>query len=554
MDQVRIFALGGLDENGKNMLVVEVNEAIILIEAGLKFPDSDQLGVEFVIPDFSYLIKNKDRVKGIFITHGHDDVIAALPYLLKQIKIPVYTGALTANILHDMLKKEGIRDVKIHKIKRTSRQNVGGVTVRTFPMTHAYPDNFGVAIESSQGYIVYTGEFIIDYDVLEEEYMCDLNELSEIGKKGVLCLLNESVSADKEGHTAPKHRITNLIEPIFEGAEHRIVISAYRQSLFRIIEIIDLARKFNRKIFFYDKELRALLNQMEILGYYKLPREIELTEKQFDDAMDDVVVLISDSGKNLFRKIQNIAMHEDKNINFRSDDTIIIASPVVSGTELEAANMENEIYKEGGKLFSLKSKTVYSMHPSSEDLKMMLYLFKPKYYIPVKGEYRHLVVNANLATKMGYRPDKIVILDNGQIAAFENKVLKSVADHIELEDTMIDGKENWDVTGVVLKDRELLSTDGVMIVGVSIDAKTKKIIGGPDVQTRGLIYLKDADYIVKEVGNICENTIEAEVKDHVYENLATRTNIRDKVTKYLMKETGKRPMVLPVIIEINNKA
>ena len=554
MDQVRIFALGGLDENGKNMFVVEVNEAIILIEAGLKFPDSDQLGVEFVIPDFSYLIKNKDRVKGIFITHGHDDVIAALPYLLKQIKIPVYTGALTANILHDMLKKEGIRDVKIHKIKRTSRQNVGGVTVRTFPMTHAYPDNFGVAIESSQGYIVYTGEFIIDYDVLEEEYMCDLNELSEIGKKGVLCLLNESVSADKEGHTAPKHRITNLIEPIFEGAEHRIVISAYRQSLFRIIEIIDLARKFNRKIFFYDKELRALLNQMEILGYYKLPREIELTEKQFDDAMDDVVVLISDSGKNLFRKIQNIAMHEDKNINFRSDDTIIIASPVVSGTELEAANMENEIYKEGGKLFSLKSKTVYSMHPSSEDLKMMLYLFKPKYYIPVKGEYRHLVVNANLATKMGYRPDKIVILDNGQIAAFENKVLKSVADHIELEDTMIDGKENWDVTGVVLKDRELLSTDGVMIVGVSIDAKTKKIIGGPDVQTRGLIYLKDADYIVKEVGNICENTIEAEVKDHVYENLVTCTNIRDKVTKYLMKETGKRPMVLPVIIEINNKA
>lgn len=554
MDQVRIFALGGLDENGKNMFVVEVNEAIILIEAGLKFPDSDQLGVEFVIPDFSYLIKNKERVKGIFITHGHDDVIAALPYLLKQIKVPVYTGALTANILHDMLKKEGVRDVKIHKVKRTSRQNVGGVTVRTFPMTHAYPDNFGVAIESSQGYIVYTGEFIIDYDVLEEEYMCDLNELSEIGKKGVLCLLNESVSADKEGHTAPKHRITNLIEPIFEGAEHRIVISAYRQSLFRIIEIIDLARKFNRKIFFYDKELRALLNQMEVLGYYKLPREIELTEKQFDDSMDEVVVLISDSGKNLFRKIQNIAMHEDKNINFRSDDTIIIASPVVSGTELEAANMENEIYKEGGKLFSLKSKTVYSMHPSSEDLKMMLYLFKPKYYIPVKGEYRHLVINANLATKMGYRPDKIVILDNGQIATFENKILKSVADHIDLEDTMIDGKENWDVTGVVLKDRELLSTDGVMIVGVSIDAKTKKIIGGPDVQTRGLIYLKDADYIVKEVGNICENTIEAEVKDRIYENLSTRTNIRDKVTKYLMKETGKRPMVLPVIIEINNKA
>lgn len=553
MDQVRIFALGGLDENGKNMYVVEVNEAIILIEAGLKFPDTDQLGVEFIIPDFTYLIENKDRIKGIFITHGHDDVIAALPYLLKQIKIPVYTGALTANILHEMLKKENVRDVKIHKIKRTSKQNIGGVTVRTFPMTHAYPDNFGVAIDTDQGYIVYTGEFIIDYDVLENEYLCDLNELSDIGKKGVLCLLNESVSADKEGHTAPKHRIANLIEPIFEGAERRILISAYRQSLFRIIEIIDLAKKFKKRIYFHDRELRQLLTHLETIGYYKLPKEIEVSEKQFNDELDDIVVLISGNGKNLFRTMQNIAMHEDRLVNFRVSDTIIIASPVVSGTELEATNMENEIYKEGGKIFSLKSKTVYSMHPSSEDLKMMIYLFKPKYYIPVKGEYRHLIVNAKLATKMGYLPDRIILLDNGQVAKFENKVLKSVADHIVLEDTLIDGKENWDVTGVVLKDRELLSTDGVMIIGVSVDNKTKKIIGGVDVQTRGLIYLKDADYIVKEAGNICETMIETAVKDRTYENLSTRSDIKDKVTKYLMKETGKRPMVLPVIIEINNK-
>ena len=553
MDQVRIFALGGLDENGKNMYVVEVNEAIILIEAGLKFPDTDQLGVEFIIPDFSYLIENKDRIKGIFITHGHDDVIAALPYLLKQIKIPVYTGSLTANILHEMLKKENVRDVKIHKIKRTSKQNLGGVNVRTFPMTHAFPDNFGVAVETDQGYVVYTGEFIIDYDVLENEYLCDLNELSDIGKKGVLCLLSESVSADKEGHTAPKHRISSLIEPIFENAEHRILISSYRQSLFRIIEIIDLAKKFKKRIYFHDRETRALISHMEEIGYYHLPREIEISEKQFNDDLDDIVVLISGSGKNLFRTMQNIAMHEDRLVNFRVSDTIVIASPVVSGTELEATNMENEIYKEGGKIFSLKSKTVYSMHPSSEDLKMMIYLFKPKYYLPIKGEYRHLIINANLATKMGYSPDRIVILDNGQIATFNNNILKSVADHISLEDTLIDGKENWDVTGVVLKDRELLSTDGVMIIGVSLDTKTKEIIGGVDVQTRGLIYLKDADYIVKEAGNICESMIIESVKNRIYDNLTTRSEIKDKVTKYLMKETGKRPMVLPVIIEINNK-
>ncbi|RGC45955.1 ribonuclease J [Absiella sp. AM29-15] len=551
MDKVRIFALGGLDEDGKNMYVVEVNEAIFIIEAGLKYPDTDQLGVEFIIPDFTYLIENKDRIQGIFITHAHDDAVAALPYLLKQINIPVYTGPLTANIIHETLKKEGVKNAKIHRMKRASKQVIGGVKVRTFPMTHAFPDNFGLAIQTDQGYIVYTGEFIVDYDMLQEEFLCDLNELSDIGKKGVLCLLCESQYADKSGHTAPKHRVTSLIEPIFEESRGRILISSYSQSLFRIIEIIELAKKFNRKIFFHDKDMRDMLKILEEMKYYRVPKEMQVTEKNFDDEMEDIVILLTGSGKNLFRTMSNIANHEDKFVSFRTSDTIIVASPIVSGTENDANVMENEIYKEGGKIFTLDGKTVLSMHPSSEDLKMMLYLFRPKYYIPVKGEYRHLYVNANLATKMGYGPDKILILDNGQVAQFENKVLTSVGERLELEDTLIDGKENWDVTGVVLKDREVLSTDGVMVVGVGVSFKTKEVINGPDVQTRGLIYLKDAEYIIKEVGNIMERCIEAAVKEKRYDNLQVRAEARDKISKYLMKETGKRPMVLPVILEIN---
>lgn len=551
MDKVRIFALGGLDEDGKNMYVVEVNEAIFIIEAGLKYPDVDQLGVEFIIPDFSYLIKNKDRIQGIFITHAHDDVVAALPYLLKQINVPVYTGALTANIIHETLKKEGVKNVKIHRMKRASKQVIGGVKVRTFPMTHAFPDNFGLAIQTDQGYIVYTGEFIIDYDMLQTEFLCDLNELSDIGKKGVLCLLCESQYADKSGHTAPKHRVTSLIEPIFEESQGRILISSYSQSLFRIIEIVELAKKYKRKIFFHDKGMRDMLKVLEEMKYYRVPKELQVTEKTFSDEMEDIVVLLTGSGKNLFRTMSNIANHEDKFVSFRTSDTIIVASPIVSGTENDANAMENEIYKEGGKIFTLDGKTVLSMHPSSEDLKMMLYLFRPKFYIPVKGEYRHLFVNANLATKMGYSPDKILILDNGQIAQFENKMLTSVGERLELEDTLIDGKENWDVTGVVLKDREVLSTDGVMVIGVGVSYKNKEVINGPDVQTRGLIYLKDADYIIKEVGNIMERCIETAVKEKRYDNLQVRAEARDKISKYLVKETGKRPMVLPVILEIN---
>ncbi|MEG0735518.1 MAG: ribonuclease J, partial [Longicatena sp.] len=353
------------------------------------------------------------------------------------------------------------------------------------------------------------------------------------------------------GHTAPNHRITNLVEPIFESSPTRILISCYAQSLFRIIEIIELAKKYNRKIFFHDKGMRELLRQLELVKYYNVPREMELTEKTFKDDMEDVVVLISGDGKNLFRTMSNIANHEDKYVSFRTSDAIIVASPIVSGTELEANNMENDIYREGGKIFTLDSKTVLSMHPSSEDLKMMLYLFRPRYYIPIKGEYRHLFTNANLAMKMGLSADRILILDNGQVALFKDRILKSVAERLELEDTLIDGKENWDVTGVVLKDREVLSTDGVMVIGVGVNFKNKEIINGPDVQTRGLIYLKDADYIIKEVGNIMETCIANAVKEHRYDNLTVRAEARDKITKYLVKETGKRPMVLPVILEIN---
>lgn len=553
MDQIRICALGGLDENGKNMMMVEVNNEIILIEAGIKFPDSYQLGIEFIIPDFNYLIENKERVKGVFITHGHDDVSRALPYLIKQLNIPVYTGAMSANVLRDLLKKEGVTNFKINKIKRTDHMKVGNIKVKTFAMSHAYPDNFGIAIKTDQGYIVYTGEFIIDYDMQAPEYKFDINELSTIGKEGVLCLMNESVGAGHEGHTSPFHRISPILEPIFESSEHRILISCYAQSLFRMREILDLAIRFKKKVYFHGEDAKYFLKHMEDLNYYKFPNELIVHDRNFDDDNDEIIVLITGKGKNLFRTLQKIAMHEDEKVHFRASDTIVIASPVVSGTEAEANSMENEIYKEGGKIYSLNTKKIYSMHPSSEDLKMMLYLFKPRYYLPVKGEYRHLITNAQLANKMGYRPDQIVILDNGQFATFENKVLKSVCEHIELEETLIDGKENWDVTGVVLKDREILSNDGGMVIGVSVDFKTKKIIGGVDVQTRGLIYLKDAEYIVKEVMRITEDTINENVANKTYENIETRIDVKDKVTRYLLKETGKRPMVLPVIIEINQQ-
>ena len=551
MDTVRIFALGGLDEDGKNLYVVEVNQDIFVIETGIKYPDIEQLGIEMIIPDMKYLIENKDRVRGIFITHAHDDSMAALPYLLKQANLPIYTTPLSAVMIEEMLKKANIKDVKIHRIKRNGKFAIGKVNIRTFGLTHSIADAFGVAIETDQGSVVYAGEYIIDLNARNAAFACDISEFAEIGKKGVLALMVESVYAEKPGFTAPNHRITDYIENAIEDAQSRIFITLYEQNLYRLIEVIELANKYKKKIYFNNENQRNLLRQVEKLGYYHVPAGLELSAEKFTNYFTNVIIIVSASGPNVFRVMHRITTTEDTKIELHADDTVIIASPVVPGTELEAGQMENELYKEGVHVVTLDRKKILSMHASSEDIKMLLFLLKPKYFVPVHGEYRQMVVNANIALDSGFFADRIVVLDNGQVALFEDKILKNTSTILPLEDLMIDGNESLDISGMVLKDRVSLSTDGAIIVGVVVNYATKEVIGGPDVQSRGFIYLKDADYIVKEIGNMVERIIIDAVAAGKYENMAVRMEAKEKITRYVYKETGKHPMILPVIVEIN---
>lgn len=550
-ETIRIFALGGLDEDGKNMLVVEIGQDIYIIEAGIKFPDEkESLGIEFIVQDFSYLIENQDRIAGIFITHGHDDVMGALPYLMKNIKANIYTSPLASKAIHKAFRKERITGAKIYTIKRHDSRKIGNHKVVFFPVTHAYPGTFGVAISSQQGYIVYSGEFIEDYDDLHDSYRGDFTTCTKLGNEGVLVLLQESKGAERTGHTSPNHRVEDRFARVLEQNEHnRVFISVYTQSVYRIQEIIDACIRYQRPMIFYTKELRDLIGNLEEMGF-SIPHELILDPSMIKTQKTDVVVIISGQGKSLFKTLSNIANDEVEDIDFDQNDVVVIASPVIPGVEKVFKSMENDIYKEEGQILVL-DKNVLSMHPSKEDLKMMIFLTKPKYYIPVKGEYRHLYMNSQIATEMGYSPSQIILLDNGQVATFENQKLRSCSMELELHDVMIDGKENWDMAGVVLKDREILSTDGVMILAIGLDAKTKKIINGPDVQTRGLIYVKDAEYITTDVAKIMEETINEAVKNKTYENMQTRNEIRDKISKYLFKQTAKRPMVLPVILEIN---
>ena len=550
MQKIRLMALGGLDEDGKNMYLVEIDGDIFIVDCGLKYPsESEQLGIEYIIPDFTYLKDHKDRVKGLFISHAHDDVMSAIGHLLKEIDIEVYATSLTSKLLNEELIKHGINKKRINIIKRDEVLNVAGHEIITFPVMQSIADGVGFAFKSEYGYIVYTSEFIFDYDIKNKAFSMDVNALSNLGQEGVLCLLSESTGSSRDGYTSPKHRIVEHIEHFIEN-DNRVIITLYRQNLYRIIEILQLASKYKKKVYFYDDEHIKLLKYVNELGYYSIPRDV-IIDGDLDNDLDNVICIVSGSGNEVFKIMNNIAIKEDNKIKLKQTDTVIIASPVVPGTEYDATAMENDLYKADVKIVKLNAKQVLSMHASIEDLKMMLYLTKPRYYLPIKGQYSDLVNNADIAVDMGFTPDKIIILDNGQFALFENGRLSSTSDVIDLEDTAIDSSNMHDVSGMVLRDRESLSTDGAIIAGVVLDFNTKKVIGGPDVQSRGVIYLKDADHILNEIGNILVETIAENVKNGSYENMAVRAEAREKISRYVIKETGKKPMILPAIVEIN---
>ncbi|MBR0138596.1 MAG: ribonuclease J [Erysipelotrichaceae bacterium] len=551
MSKTRIFALGGLDENGKNLYCIEIGEKILVVNCGIKIPDDNQYGVEVIIPDFKYLIENKDRISGVIITHYHDDMMDAVPYLLKQINVPVYAPILCCFRLKAMFEKAGIKDYNLTQINRNGITEIDGIKVRTFGLHHSTPAATGIAIDTPDGAIVIAEQFLIDLDAQELHFKCDIGDIADIGKNGVFVAMIESSTAATEGFTSPRHRITNAIKPVLTDAQGRIIISCYKQAFFRIREIISLAAELKKSVFIYDDELNEFIKLLEDLNLYHLPKGMLVTKNKFSNEIDDIVILVTENGKNVFNKMNRIATNEDEIIELREDDTIIIASPVSSGSINEASVMEDELYKDNVNIVKLDSKTVLAAHPAKEDVKMMLAMLNPKYFIPVMGDYRQFIDGANLAMESGFTPDRIIILDNGQVATFENGILKNCSDFVETGEINIASADKKDITAQILKDRELLSTDGIIIVGIAISYQTKEVIGGPDIQSRGVIYVKDSEYVLKNVGKMVTDIISDMVEAGTYDNMAARAEIREKISYYVFRETGKRPMILPAIIEIN---
>lgn len=550
MSKIKVFALGGLNENGKNMYVVEVDKDIFIFDAGLKFDNDRNLGIDYIIPNFDYIIKNRKRIKGLFLTHGHDSNIGAVPDLLEVVpEIEVYATKLTMEILKNDLNNYEIKKYKLKEIEPHKKISFGKNSIFPISMAHSIPDAVCYVLYTKDGSIVYTGDYTFDA-TMRGHYQTDIGKLAYVGKQGVLCLLSESIYAEKKGHTSPNNRVAGFIREVLEKTDNRIIATVMPAHFYRIQEIFDEVSKTHRKIVIMGKNLQTMINTAIKEGYLSIQstRIGDLTN--LNDK--NVVVLISDEKEKPFANLDRIIKGYDKYIKIHESDTIFITEPSYAGIEKRMAILMDDIAMLGADAISLSSKKHLLHHASSEDLMMMINLMNPKYYFPVKGEYRHQYANAQIAEEVGISKENIILKENGDIALFVNGKLTNTTEHINTDEALIDGKRREDVGDLVLKDREMLGSNGIVIVSCTLDKKTKEIIGGPEILTRGFIYVKESQDLLIETKDLAREII----NDNIVPNSQRvdyskiKTDVRDRLGKFFYKETESKPMIITVIQEV----
>ena len=549
MSKIKIFALGGLNENGKNMYVVDVDDNIFIFDCGLKYPNANMLGVDYIIPKFDYLIENKDKIRGLFLTHGHEGNMGSVPDLLKEIPdIPVYATKFTMNILKERLKEAGIEKVTLKEIRPHSKINVSGFAIFPISVTHSMPDVVSFVLYTDDGAIVYATDFVFDSTMLGP-YKTDIGKLAYVGKQGVLCLLSESNYAYRQGHTSPYHRISEDMWDILNKTDSRIIVSIFPTHLYRLQEIFDQIKRTNRKIVLMGKKLQEIVSYSKEAGY------LNLDDSRIGDLSNindkDVVVITSDAKEKSFASLEKIINGYDKFITFKEGDTVFISEPVYPGNEKKIAKIADELSRLEVNVVTLPFKNHVLHHASSEDLMQMLNLMNPKYYIPIKGEYRYQYMNAEIAEKIGMDKDNILLRLNGEVTTFIDGKLSEGKEIIKTDETLIDGSTSDDIGALVLKDRELLSKNGIVVVTATLDKKTKKLLAGPQILTRGFIYVKDNLDIVAKIEEISKEVIEESVVEgEKVDFTKIKQNIREALGDYFKEETGSIPMVITVILEI----
>ena len=549
MSKIKMFALGGLNELGKNMYVVEVNKDIFVFDAGLKYADDSMLGVDYIIPNYDYLKENSNRIKGIFITHGHEKQMGALCDILLDLKdIKVYGTHFTLEIIKQELVEDEMSTANLVEIKPFTNITFGENSIFPISLSHDVPDAVGYVLNTPDGAIVYTGNFVFDSAMLGP-YHTDIGTLGYVGKKGVLCLMNESIYADRPGFTSPSHRIEPALKEILSLNDgKRVLFNVLKTQLYRIQELFNAISSMHRDVVIMGKGLEKLILSAIDEGYIKFNKERILTLKEVNN--HNVVVIVSDEREKPFGNLNRIVKGYDKFITLTEEDVIIFATPISDELDKAATHLFDDISKKGCTLKVISNRNYKSFHASREDLLLMTDLMKPKYYFPVCGEYRHQVANKDVAKMLGMDDDHIILATNGVVVTLENGELKDTNEKIPVGDIQIDGKTVGDIGELVLKDRELLSENGIVIVTATLDKVTKDILAGPEILTRGFIYVKESTDIMNEATNIAKTVLENNITPNYVDYTKVRNDLREALGSYLYNETECKPMILLVIQEV----
>jgi ribonuclease J len=548
--KLQIIPLGGLGEIGKNITAVRCGRDILVIDCGLAFPEEEMLGIDIVIPDIQYLLDNKELVRGIVLTHGHEDHIGALPYVLKQLNVPVYGTKLTLGLVEAKLK-EHVFDFEPQMIRIKPRETVriGCFDVEFIRVSHSVPDAVGIALHTPIGTVLHTGDFKIDYTPVDGEVI-DLRRFAQLGEQGVLVMLSDSTNVERPGYTLSERVVGTTFDDVFGQCQERIIVATFASNVHRLQQVINAAHKHRRKVAVAGRSIVNVVNIAYELGYLDIPPG---TLINLDEAnrlpRNRVVILTTGSQGEPMSALTRMALGDHRQVDILPGDTIIISATPIPGNEKLVARVVNHLYRHGAQVIhEAVSGTHVSGHPSAEELKLMLHLVQPKFFVPVHGEYRMLVKHAALAREMGVPAENVFVAENGQVLEFTRKKGR-IQGRVASGRILVDGLGIGDVGNIVLRDRKQLGQDGILIVVVTIDPTSKQVLAGPDIVSRGFVYVRESEELMEAARTRVRATLEACIDRGLCDWSTIKSDVRDALGKFLYERTGRRPMILPIIME-----
>ena len=549
--KVKIIPLGGVNEIGKNLTAIEYKNDIVVIDCGLKFPDEDMFGIDLVIPDITYLMKNKEKVSGILLTHGHEDHIGALPYVLKQLNVPVYGTKLTLGIVETKLKEHGLlSSTELITVKPRDVIRLKSVSVEFIKTNHSIADSVAIAIHTPLGVVLHTGDFKVDYTPIDGEPM-DFARFAELGKKGVLAMMADSTNVERAGYTKSERIVGESLTRIFGKTKGRIIIATFASNIHRIQQIIDAASTYGRKVAVSGRSMENIINVAMELGYIEIDKENLVPIDQINKYNDNQVVIITTGSQGEpMSALARMAASEHRKVNIVEGDTIIISATPIPGNEKLVSRVINQLFKKGAEVIYDSLEDIHvSGHACQEELKLMQTLIKPKHFIPVHGEYRHLKQHGELAIKLGLDEKNVVIPDLGDVIEVTRNSIKKNG-NVVAGQIFVDGLGVGDVGNIVLRDRKHLSQDGILTVVVTLSKETKTIVAGPDIISRGFVYVRESEGLMDGARDIVRDILSECEEKKITDWATLKSKVRDELRYYLYEKTKRKPMILPIIMEI----